>query len=146
MAFTASSRPHGKFRFAVKIDGLAVAHFQSVTGLSHEVEVFTHQEGGLNDRTHKLPAQGSYPNVVLKAGYAVDGTLENWHRGFPHQMGRKNVTIVLRDDAGNDLRSWTCAEAWPVKWEGPELDSSQSQLAMQSIELAHRGLVARSMG
>lgn len=140
MSFAANSRPYGKFRFAVEISGLTVAHFQSVAGLAHEIEVYTHQEGGLNDRTHKLPAQGSYPNLVLKAGYAVDDTLESWHRKFP-RGGRKNVTITLRDDAGQALKSWTFREAWPVKWEGPELDASQSQIAVQSIELAHNGLI-----
>ncbi|MCB9527957.1 MAG: phage tail protein [bacterium] len=140
MSFAANSRPYGKFRFAVEISGLTVGHFQSVSGLAHEIEVYTHQEGGLNDRTHKLPAQGSYPNLVLKAGYAVDDTLEKWHRKFP-SGGRKNVTITLRDDAGQALKSWSFRDAWPVKWEGPEFDASQSQIAVQSIELAHNGMI-----
>lgn len=141
MSFAANSRPFGKFRFAIEISGLTVAHFQSVTGLAHEVEVFTHQEGGQNERTHKLPAQGSYPNLVLKAGYAVDDTLEKWHRKFPHGEGRKNVTITLHDDMGQTKKTWSFRDAWPVKWEGPELDASQSQIAVQSIELAHSGMI-----
>lgn len=140
MSYTAASRPKGKFRFTVEISGLTVAHFQNVSGLSHEIEVFTHQEGGVNDRTHKLPTQGSYPNLVLKAGYAVDDTLERWHRGFPGS-GRKNVTVSLLGDDGKVARSWSFRDAWPVKWEGPELDASQSQLAMQTVELAHNGFV-----
>lgn len=134
------SRPIGAFRFRVKIDGFegVVAHFQSVGGMSHEFEVTTHQEGGINDRTHKLPGQGSYPNLVLKTGYLVNPALEMWHRDFAKKRGpRRNVTVEMLNLAGAKVRTWSFQNCWPVKWEGPQLDGTQSQIAVQTLELAY---------
>jgi phage tail-like protein len=138
-----TTRPFGKFRFVVEIDGLSLAHFQSVGGLSHEIEVLAQQEGGVNDRMHKLPGQGSYPNVVLKVGYIDNRLLEDWHFGYskaPGGVGRKNGSIVMLDDAGQEKARWNFTRAWPVKWEGPELDASQSQIMVESVEIAHEGI------
>lgn len=137
------ARPIGAFRFAVKVDGIpdTAARFQSVSGLSHEFEIVTHQEGGLNDRTHQLPGQGKYPNLVLKTGYLVNPALESWHRDFVKNRGpRRNVTVDLLDLSGAKVRSWTFERCWPVKWEGPQFDGSQAAIAVQTLELAHEGL------
>lgn len=139
----AADRPYGKFRFKVEIDGLTMAHFQTVGGLSHEIEVLTHQEGGVNDRLHKLPGQGSYPNISLKLGYVNSALVENWHLGFtrkPGGVGRKNGSIVLLDDDGSEVARWNFQRAWPVKWEGPEPDASGSDILVESIEIAHEGI------
>src|SRR5262245_52469848 len=95
-------RPLGKFRFKVEIDGLTLAHFQTISGLQHEIEALEFQEGGVNDHLHKLPAQGRYPNLVLKLGYVNSEMLEGWHTGFSQnaaKMKRKNGSIILCDDA-----------------------------------------------
>lgn len=137
-----SDRPLGAYRFSVKIGGRTateVGRFQSVSGLAHEFEVITHQEGGINDRTHKLPGQGSYPNLVLKQGYLTHPWLEKWHRDFLSTRQRYTVTVNLLDAAGETMRSWSFARCWPVKWEGPSLDGSQSAIAVQTVELAHDG-------
>ncbi|MBU0553584.1 phage tail protein [Myxococcota bacterium] len=134
------TRSIGKYRFKVEIDGLTVAHFQSVSGLSHEIEVLSQQEGGVNDRLHKLPGQGSYPNITLKVGY-VSTALESWHQGFSRGSGgRKNGSIVLLDDMGQETKRWNFRRAWPVKWEGPDFDANQNQIAVESIEIAHEGI------
>lgn len=140
----ASDRPFAKFRFKFEIEGLTVGHFQSVSGLTHEIEVLSHQEGGVNGRLHKLPGQGSYPNLTLKVGYINSTMLEGWHRNFsqkPGGVGRKNVSIVLLNLAGQEERRWSFTRCWPVKWEGPEFDASAAQILVESVEIAHEGLV-----
>lgn len=141
--FKPQSRPYGKFRFMVEVDGLALAHFQSISGLNHEIEAVEYQEGGVNDRMHKLPGQGRYPNLVLKVGYIDNRLLEGWHRDFsatPKSVGRKNGSIVLLNDDGAEIARWNFTRAWPVKWEGPDLDASQSALLVESVEIAHEGI------
>jgi phage tail-like protein len=136
-------RPLGKFRFKVEIDGLTLAHFQSITGLQHEIEALEFQEGGVNDRMHKLPGQGRYPNLVLKAGYVNSEMLEGWHMDFTKKPGavrRKNGSIILCDDAGETVARWNFFQAWPVKWEGPQLDSSGQDILVETVEIAHHGV------
>ena len=138
------SDPVGKFRFSVKVGEHEVGRFQSVGGLSHEIEVVSHQEGGLNDRVHMLPGQGKFANVVLKRGYLVDPFFEDWHMQFardPNGAGRKDVSVDLfADDGRTVLATWNVARAWPAKWQGPELDSSGGAIAIETVELAHRGV------
>jgi phage tail-like protein len=136
-------RPLGKFRFKVEIDGLTLAHFQSISGLQHEIEALEFKEGGVNDRMHKLPGQGRYPNLVLKVGYVNSQMLEGWHMGFTQNPGgvrRKNGSIILCDDAGEPVTRWNFFQAWPVKWEGPQLDSSGTDILVETVEIAHHGI------
>jgi phage tail-like protein len=50
------------------------------------------------------------------------------------------VTIVLRDEAGADVMSWTLDKAWINKIEGPSFKANGSEVAMESLELVHEGL------
>lgn len=139
-----ADRPYAKFHFKVEIDGLTLAHFQSVSGLQHEIEALEVQEGGINQRMHKLPAQGRFPNLVLKLGYVNSTALEGWHQGFsqkPSSVKRKNGSIILCDDAGEAVCRWNFFEAWPVKWEGPQLDTGGGEVLVESVEIAHHGLM-----
>lgn len=136
-------RPLGKFRFKVEIEGLTLAHFQSISGLQHDIEALEVQEGGLNERMHKLPGQGKYPNLVLKLGYVNSQMLEGWHASFTQKPGsvrRKSGSIILCDDAGEPIARWNFFDAWPVKWEGPQLESSGGEILVESVEIAHHGL------
>ena len=53
---------------------------------------------------------------------------------------RRNIAIVLLNDDGNEAWRWVCAEAFPVKWSGAELEASSNNLATESIEFVHRGI------
>ncbi|MCB1185037.1 MAG: phage tail protein [Myxococcales bacterium] len=139
----AAKYAYGTFNFKLEINGLTLGHFQNVTGLGHEIEVLTHQEGGVNDRQHKLPGQGSFPNVTLKLGYVASELAEDWHFNFainPKSVGRKDGSIVMLDDAGEELMRWNFVRAWPVKWDGPEFNSGADNLAVETLEIAHEGL------
>jgi phage tail-like protein len=102
------------------------------------------QEGGINQRMHKLPAQGRFPNLVLKLGYVNSTALEGWHQSFsqkPASVKRKNGSIILCDDDGEAVCRWNFFEAWPVKWEGPQLDTGGGEVLVESVEIAHHGLM-----
>ncbi|MEZ4466756.1 MAG: phage tail protein [bacterium] len=131
----AAKYAYGTFNFKLEINGLTLGHFQSVSGLSHEIEVLTHQEGGVNDRQHKLPGQGSFPNVTLKLGYVASELAEDWHFNFavnPKTVGRKDGSIVMLNDAAEEIVRWNFVRAWPVKWEGPEFNSGADNLAVET--------------
>jgi phage tail-like protein len=39
------------------------------------------------------------------------------------------------------VAEWRFKEAFPAKWLGPELNATQSQVAVETVELCHHGLV-----
>lgn len=138
--------PYGAFRFKLEVDGVALGHFKSCSGLKHEIEVLEFQEGGANEFKHKLVAQGSYPNVVLKMGFVSNGIAEDWHYEYAaadaKKGQRKTVRIyLLADDAQAVVGQWTLRDAWPAKWEGPEFDGSSDNLAIETLEIAHHGIL-----
>jgi phage tail-like protein len=128
------------FRFLVEIDGLTSAGFQRVKGMQREIKHESFREGGLNDYEHKLVTQVSYPPVILERGLALD---DLWRWAFDAAEGRvtrRNVRIRLQDESGRKAWAWQLDWAIPVKWALSDLDANASQVAMESLELAHHGL------
>ncbi|QWW71215.1 phage tail protein [Rhizobium sp. WYJ-E13] len=128
------------FRFLVEIDGLTSAGFLRVKGIQREVKHESFREGGVNDYEHKLVSQVSYPVVVLERGLAFN---DLWQWAFDASEGnvtRKNVRIRLQNEAGERAWAWQLDWAIPVKWALSDFDANNSQVSMESLELAHHGL------
>lgn len=128
-------------RFYVEIGGIAQAVFTEVTGLQMETEVMEYQEGGNNGFTHRLPGRTKVSNVTLKRGMATSNDFFKWYAQIAQgQISRQNVTVVMYDVKGDELQRWSFINAYPVKWIGPQLKSSEAATAIETLELAHEGL------
>lgn len=135
--------PYLAFNFRVEIEGLTVARFTEVTGLQVEIEVHDYREGGLNDYIHKLAGPTRYPsNLILKKGLTDVKELWEWHQEVMQgKIERKNVSIVLLNEVGDEIQRWNFAHACPVRWIGPELKAKSGEVAVQTLEMVHRGLM-----
>lgn len=141
MAASARNDPYLGFRFQVEVQSLLVAGFSEVTGLEVGMETEDYQEGGLNTHVHKLPTPFAHPNLVLKKGLTDYQELWGWIQDVVNgQVERKDVTVLLLNSTGETAWTWGLREAYPVKWTGPELRANQGTVAMETLELAHRGL------
>ncbi len=139
--------PYQSFNFVVEIEGLLVGGFTQVSGLEGEVEVDTHEEGGVNDFVHSFPRRTSYSNLVLSHGLTDISTLWNWYYNVTQGIvERKNGTIMLLDRQQYPVMYWNFRNAFPVKWSGPEFDAGSNDAAVESIELVHEGLVKPEFG
>lgn len=136
--------PYLGLRFHVEITSLTVAGFSSVSGLEHRMEPEEYEEGGNNRYTHRLPTRYSQPNVVLERGVTDSHKLWTWFTEIRDgKITRKNVRIVLQTPVGTESkRSWRLRDAYPVRWAGPDLQADQSAVAIETLELAHRGFTA----
>ena len=142
MAVGDRTDPYLACRFRVEIEGLEVGGFSEVTGLQVETEVETYREGGLNEYEHKLPGPTRYPaNLTLKRGFMDADTLWTWHQEIAQgKIKRRNGSIVLLNDAGEDKWRWNFTGAYPVRWAGADLRASSAEVAVETLELAHHGL------
>lgn len=142
MALTQRNDPYLSFHFLVEIEGLIVGGFSDVSGLQIEVETEDYREGGLNEYLHKLAGPVRYAaNLVLKHGLTDADALWNWHQQVARGIiQRKNGSILLRDSAGTERWRWNFVEAYPVKWIGPDLRAGTAEVAVETLELVHRGL------
>ena len=138
----ARNDPYLGFNYFVEIDGLIVGGFTEVTGLQIETEVQEYREGGLNDYVHKLPGATRYPsNLVLKRGLTDAETFWSWHQDVVQgKVERKNGSIFLLDSQRVPATWWNFANAYPVKWSGPELRAGSNAVAVETVELVHQGI------
>ncbi|MFX3632990.1 MAG: phage tail protein [Candidatus Pristimantibacillus sp.] len=129
------------YKFWIELDGLLVAGFSEVSGLEAETEIEEYREGGMNGFVHRLPKGIKYPNIVLKRGMTQAATLWAWYEtSLNGAIQRKNGAIVLQSNDGAEFGRWNFTNAYPVKWSGPQLNANSSDLAFESIEIAHNGL------
>jgi phage tail-like protein len=132
--------PVGELRFKVELPGVDLGFFRECTGLAAEIEVKEYNEGGVNDRVHKLPTRMKYPNLVLKRGVTYEDAMLRWLWKTQRQTQRINVTVSLIGPNGRAVRSWVFQEAFPIKWTGPNLNASSNQIATEQLEIVHAGL------
>lgn len=134
--------PYVRFNFLVEIEGLLVGGFTEVTGLQIETEVQDYREGGLNEYIHKLAGPTRYPsNLILKHGLTDIETLWSWHQDVTQgTIKRRNGTIYLLDNRRLPAMWWDFMEAYPVKWGGPELRADSNTVAVETVELVHKGI------
>lgn len=142
MAFRAD--PWHNHYFALYIGNLAtpLAHFHECSGLKSSAQVFEIEEGGLNGRNYRRPGQSRWENIILKQATNVTMDFLEWRDSFlQDQFGnRKDGAIAMMDEAGREIRRFEFHNAFPVSWEGPTLKSGGSELAVETLEIAHEGL------
>jgi phage tail-like protein len=133
--------PYKAFNFLVEVDGIAVAGFSEVSGLTSETEVIEYRDGADRTAVRKLPGLTKYANIVLRRGVTQDMELWQWRKTVVDGVvQRRDGAVVLLDDDGTELVRWTFAQGWICKWEGPTLDARTNEVAIETIEIAHEGL------
>ncbi|HEV2883455.1 MAG TPA: phage tail protein [Pyrinomonadaceae bacterium] len=135
----ARNDPYKNFNFLVDAEGLT-AGFMEVSGLGAEVDVIEYREGG-DSVVRKLPGLTKFPNVTLKRGVTNSAELFQWFKTvMDGQVQRRNCTIVLLDDARVPVVRWRLSEAWPRKYEGPDLKATGNEVAIESLEICYEYL------
>jgi phage tail-like protein len=141
---TDSTRPLPVFCFKINFDALGVneSFFKSVSGLRYETEVIDVRSGGVNTTTYRLMGPTKWANLVFKQGFTKSSKLLKWRNEWLSGTGKRSGgTIELLDTAGKAQQKWTFLQGWPCKWEISEFDASKTELAIETLEIAHHGLV-----
>ena len=126
--------PYKDFRFLVEIDGIVQAGFSECSGFGSDVEVIDYREGGDSATVRKLPGKTSYPDITLKWGLTDSRDLYDWHRAAVNgAVERKNGSIILQDDLGDEKVRWNFFSAWPSKWAGSALNATGNAVAVETL-------------
>src|SRR3954469_21401464 len=132
--------PFGAFNFLVEIDGITRAAFRDCSGLDSSQAATDYREGGEPLRLRKLPGLNTYSSITLQRGITDDKELWEWRqKAADGNVERKNGSIILLDDKGEEKLRWNFNDAWPTKWTGPTFNAAGSDVAIESLELAHEG-------
>lgn len=133
--------PYRNFRFLVEIDGIVQAGFSDCTGFGSNVEIIEYREGGDVATVRKLPGKISYPDISLKWGVTNSRELYDWHRAAVNgKIERKNGSIILQDDTGQEQVRYNFFRAWPSKWDGPDFSAKGNDVAVDTLVIACEGV------
>jgi phage tail-like protein len=119
---------------------MAIAGFSDCTGLETEVAVIEYREGA-DFITRKLPGRPKYGDITLKRGVMKSAELQDWHRNLLNGVSdRRNGSIILLDDERKDVVRWHFSNAFPRKWEGPNLHGDGNDVAIEALVLCCEGI------
>ena len=113
--------------------------FQSVSGLSVDLETEEIKEGGENRFKHKLPVRAKYPNLILKRGLLVNSGLIDWCNAATEGFDFKPTDIIVKllNEENQPLVSWNIVQAYPVKWSIGEFAAEESKIVIETLELTY---------
>ncbi|MEM9538787.1 MAG: phage tail protein [Cyanobacteria bacterium P01_E01_bin.42] len=128
------------------------ASFSEVSGLSATLEHDIFYEGGVNNQQRVMLKDVKFSNVTLKRGMSNDIVFLGWASSLFSTFEtagsdtknvsdyRRNVNILLFNQAGETIQTWTLIGAVPVKWQAPGLQADGTSVAIEELELAYEGL------
>ncbi len=114
--------------------------FQSVSGLSVEYEYEEFKEGGENRFVHKLPVRTKYADLVLKRGMLTDSEVIKWCLAAfrDREFKPSDIDIILMNEKGDPLRTWSITHAIPKKWLVSDLNANENALVIETLELTYQ--------
>lgn len=123
------------------ISDVLAGGFNECSGLEMALQVEEYKEGGNNGYSLKFPTRVTWSNIILKKGIGAGSTLWDWHYGFTEGTGkRRDGLIMLLNDLHLPNNIWYFKRGLPVKYTAPAMNASQSNVAIESIEIAHEGI------
>lgn len=133
--------PFRNLRFRVEIDGIQQAGFSEAAGFDATVDVIDYREGNEPTHVRKLPGLTKYGNVTLKWGITDSMDIYNWHKAvIDGDVKRKNISIIVLDEGGNDKARWNIVNAWPTKYDPPDFNAKGNDVAIETLEIVHEGM------
>lgn len=134
--------PFFGYNFAVELDGITRMGFKTCSGLDSSTTSTKYREG--TDPTlaqRELPALLHHSTITLTRGITDDRALWDWRNDIARGKGtRRDISIILRDDLGEEKVRWNVRNAFPSKWSGPSFDATSEAVAIETLELTHEGI------
>jgi len=117
----ADESPITASRFGISIDGVQLAVFSELQGISSGIDAedveYVSRDGTV---TVKLPGKRTPPTVTLTRGLTRSFELSAWHELVmlgDFAAARKNVTLTMFNAAGEPVARYHLENAWPAKLE-----------------------------
>lgn len=128
-----SDYPLPVYNYRVVIDGSVTMAFSEVSGLEIEHDHILYRHGVswlMGD--HLIRGQRKPVNVTLRRGVVKQRKyLYDWLRSEQ----KKNIRIELCDERGEVIVSWDVSRALPYKLDAPSFNASNSEVAIESLDL-----------
>lgn len=142
----ATMYPLVKFHFLVEWGGTKIG-FTEISGLDVESEVVEYRDGANREFSKlKMPGMQKFSNITLKRGtFKSDNEyFEWWNTVQLNTIERRDITISLLNEAHDPVVVWKVKNAWPTKVQSTDLKADGNEVAIESIEIVHEGLIIQN--
>ncbi|MGB8818836.1 MAG: phage tail protein [Rhizobiaceae bacterium] len=134
--------PFGNFNFRVLLDNdEVIGGFSDVSGLSSEVTIAEYRPGNAaENHVVKIAGVHKFEPVTLKRGIVDSAIFWGWLRATweTGPLAKREVRIVMLDEAHNDIQQWKLLGAVPSKYTGPTLaGAGGTEVAMEEWQIAY---------
>lgn len=136
---TDRSRP--AYTFDVSWNGIHMS-FAEVSGLTQEPATGDFRDAAARDRSAgRLPGFSKFSTITLKRGVADSRRWADWYAGSDSGTRQpRTLVITMLDEQQRPVTVWTVVNAFPMKIQGPSLDATGNDVAIESLELTHEGV------
>ena len=134
--------PYRQFRFRVEIDGISQAGFSECSFADTTTDAVEYREGDEIPTARKLSGLTKFGNITLKWGITDTMEIYNWSQQIIDtgaEGARRNMSIILIDEAGSDKARWDITRAWPTKYDPPDFSAKGNEVAIETLEIVHEG-------
>jgi len=137
--------PFRNNRFIVEIDGVSQAGFREATIPDVSTDPIEYREGNEAPTVRKIPGLIKYGNITLKWGITNSMDMYNWYKeailDSKFNGARKNISILLLDEEGNEANRWNFVNCWPTKYNAPDTNATTSEIAIEEMEIVNEGML-----
>lgn len=136
--------PYRENRFLVEIDGIATASFSRVELPDASIADVEYRDGNDPHTDRKLKGSNEYDPLLLERGVTDDSIeLYEWFKLVEQgsvDESRRSIAVVLLDVSGNPGPRWEFRNAWPARYDAPDLDATGNEVALERLEILHEGM------
>ncbi len=128
--------PFRNYLFRVEIDGIQTAAFSEATVPNASTDVVEYREGTDPSYFRKLGGLSKFGDLTLKKGLTVSLDLYEWYHVVETSgpdAGRKNISLMLTDSAGNVTARWNILNAWPIGYEASGMNASSNEVEIETF-------------
>jgi phage tail-like protein len=133
------------FHYAIEIQGVVTGYFTECGGIGSEHEVIDHKivDDKGRERIQKIPGRLKWENISLKRGITDNMDIWDWREQVVQgnvEEARHNGSIVMFNQALEEVARWNFENAWPVKVSGPSVKSDSNEFGIEELVITHEGL------
>jgi phage tail-like protein len=137
--------PIATYAFHVNVDGVTIAQFKEVDGLSISVGVIEHRSNtnGGQPVMRKLPGTVKFENIVLSRGKVNDAAFWTWIKQVQDgdiDGARRDGSVILYDYAHGQVSKFDFKQGWPCKVELGKLQSATDTVLLETVTITHERL------
>ncbi|MCP5107169.1 MAG: phage tail protein [bacterium] len=139
--------PYRNCRYVLEVGGINQAGFSEATIPDSSQDPIEYRVGNEIPTVRKIPGLIKYGNLTLKWGI-TDSSIELWEWRKKVEDGkmkesRQDIAVIVLDEEGNPTSRWEFREAWPTKYDAPDLSAKGTDIAIETLELAHEGMIRK---